>query len=77
MRRLEILPNQASIDILLIGLDNRIPRERIVSRVVEGQWTTSVTPTKTQRDAYATAAELFTPLLTGAPWTPGRIPNWQ
>lgn len=35
----------------------------LVQRVVEGQWSTSAAPTKTQRDAYATAAEAFTPLL--------------
>jgi photosystem II stability/assembly factor-like uncharacterized protein len=69
----------------------------LVSRVVEGQWSTSAAPTKTQRDSYANAADAFAPLLAdlrklietdladvekqlesaGAPWTPGRIPNWQ
>jgi hypothetical protein len=69
----------------------------MVGRIVEGQWTTSAAPTKTQRDAYAAASEAFTPALAelrkivetdlkaieqqmesaGAPWTPGRVPNWQ
>ena len=69
----------------------------LVSRVVEGQWTTSAAPTKTQQDSYATAAEAFAPVLAdlrklvetdlkaverqmesaGAPWTPGRVPDWK
>jgi len=69
----------------------------LVGRVVEGQWSTSAAPTKTQRDAYAAAAAAFTSVLAdlrklietdlvaierqmesaGAPWTPGRLPDWK
>jgi hypothetical protein len=69
----------------------------LVSQVVEGQWSTSAAPTKTQRDNYALAAESFATVLAdlraliesdlraveqqmeraGAPWTPGRIPDWK
>ena len=69
----------------------------LVSRVVDGQWSTSAAPTRTQRDSYALAAEQFAPVLAelrklietdlaaierrmeaaGAPWTPGRLPEWK
>jgi hypothetical protein len=69
----------------------------LVQTVVEGQWSTSAAPTKTQRDSYAYAAETFAPVLAelrtlietdlraveqqmekaGAPWTPGRLPDWR
>jgi photosystem II stability/assembly factor-like uncharacterized protein len=35
----------------------------LVGRVVEGQWSTSYAPTKTQRDTYAAASEAFTTAL--------------
>jgi hypothetical protein len=66
-----------------------------VNRVVDGQLSTTQSPTKTNRDGYAWAAEAFTIQLdalraldvrlgeledaleaAGAPWTPGRIPEW-
>lgn len=70
---------------------------QLVAQVVEGQWSTSAAPTKTQRDSYALAAESFAPVLAelrtlietdlkavelqmekaGAPWTPGRLPDWK
>ncbi len=70
---------------------------QLVAHVVEGQWSTSAVPTKTQRDSYALAAETFAPVLAelrtlietdlksvevqmekaGAPWTPGRLPDWK
>jgi hypothetical protein len=73
------------------------PIVSLVGNVVDGQWTTSAAPTKTQRDSYAMAAAAFAPVLAdlrklvetdlaavekqmesaGAPWTPGRIPNWE
>ena len=35
----------------------------LVGNVVDGQWSTSAAPTKTQRDSYAAAAAAFAPLL--------------
>ncbi len=66
-----------------------------VDRVVEGQLSTTQSPTTTNRDGYRWASEAFAKQLAalralaerltalekaleseGAPWTPGRIPEW-
>ena len=67
-----------AIEDRLRNLDERLRGDAVVSRynepastsivdlvqtVVEGQWSTSAAPTKTQRDSYALAAETFAPVL--------------
>ena len=68
-----------------------------VNDVAWALWTTTMSPTQTQRDSYRHAGAAFGQLLTnlrtlietdlvqleakleaaGAPWTPGRVPNWR
>jgi hypothetical protein len=43
-----------------------------VGAIVSGQRMSTQRPTQTQRDHYAEAME-----AAGAPWTPGRIPEWK
>ena len=96
--RLRDLSERLSGDVVVSRYNEPTPSSivQLVERVVEGQWTVSAAPTKTQRDSYDAAAEAFAPVLAevrklvetdlqaiekqmenaGAPWTPGRIPNW-
>lgn len=67
-----------------------------IGNIVGDQWWVSSPPTRTHREQYGYAAEMFEPALAalrsifddiraleadlediGAPWTPGRLPEWK
>ena len=95
----EEIIRQLTGDKSLISRNINVPPSIVdrVQSIIGDEWQSSSSPTKTDKDNYENASELFSKLLpnlrslieidlnslqnelesSGAPWTPGRFPDWK